>query len=41
MVSFPQKLLFEAHSHRFLTQYAKKGFWQAKGTLREGRRREK
>jgi hypothetical protein len=41
MVSSPWKLLFEAHSHEFLTQYAKKGFWQPRGTPGEGRRHEK
>jgi hypothetical protein len=28
MVSPPQKLLFEAHSHQFLTQNTREGFWQ-------------
>jgi hypothetical protein len=31
MVSPSQKLLFEAHSHQFLTQNSRKGFWQPRG----------
>jgi hypothetical protein len=41
MVSTPWKLLFEAHSHQFLTQNSMKGFWQPRGTPGEGNRREK
>jgi hypothetical protein len=41
MVFPPQKLLFEAHSHQFLTQNSRKGFWQPRGTPREGNRHDK
>jgi hypothetical protein len=41
MVSSPWKLLFEAHSHGFLTQGTKKGFWQPRGVPGDGRRCEK
>ena len=30
------KLLFEAHSHRFLTQNSKDGFWQPRGIPGDG-----
>jgi hypothetical protein len=41
MVSPPRKLLFEAHSHQFLTQNSREGFWQPKGILGEGNMHEK
>jgi hypothetical protein len=41
MVSPPQKLLLEAHSHQFLTQNSREGFWQPKGIPGEGNRHEK
>jgi hypothetical protein len=41
MVSPPRKLLFEAHSHQFLTQNTREGFWQPRGIPREGNMREK
>jgi hypothetical protein len=31
MVSPPQKLLLEAHSHQFITQNPREGFWQPRG----------
>jgi hypothetical protein len=41
MVSPPRKLLLEAHSHQFLTQNSRAGFWQARGIPGEGNRHEK
>jgi hypothetical protein len=41
MVSSPQKLFFEALFHGFPTQNTKEEFWQPRGILGEGRRREK
>jgi hypothetical protein len=41
MVSPIWKLLFEAHSHKLLTQNSREGFWQPRGILGEGNRREK
>jgi hypothetical protein len=41
MVSPPRKLLIEAHSHQFLTQNSREGFWQPRGIPREGNRHEK
>jgi hypothetical protein len=41
MVSAPWKLLIKAHSHQFLTQNSKEGFWQLKGIPEEGNMREK
>jgi hypothetical protein len=41
MVSPPWKLLFEAHSHQFLTQNSKEGSWQHRGTPGEGNKLEK
>jgi hypothetical protein len=41
MVSSPWKLLFEAHSHQFLTQNSREGFWQPRGIPRDGNGREK
>jgi hypothetical protein len=40
MVSPPQKLLLEAHSHQFLTQNSREGFWQSRGIPGEGNRHE-
>jgi hypothetical protein len=40
MVSPSQKLLFEAHSHQFLTQNSRKGFWQPRGIPGDGNGRE-
>jgi hypothetical protein len=34
MVSPPRKLLLEAHSHQFLTQNLREGFWQPRGIPR-------
>jgi hypothetical protein len=36
MVSTSRKLLFEAHSHQFLNQNPRKGFWQPRGILGDG-----
>jgi hypothetical protein len=36
MVSPLWKLLFKAHSHQFLTQNSRKGFWQPRGIPWEG-----
>jgi hypothetical protein len=36
MVSPSRKLLFEAHSHQFLTQNSRKGFWQPMGIPGDG-----
>jgi hypothetical protein len=41
MVSPPQKLLLEAHSHQCLTQNLGEGFWLPRGIPREGNKREK
>ena len=41
MVSLPWKLLLKAYSHQFLTQNSREEFWQPRGILREGNRREK
>jgi hypothetical protein len=41
MVSPPWKLFFGAHSHQFLTQNYKEGFWQPRGIPGEGNKREK
>jgi hypothetical protein len=41
MVSPPRKLLFVAHSHQFLTQNSRKGFWQPRGIPREENMHEK
>jgi hypothetical protein len=41
MVSLPRKVLLEAHSHQFLTQNSREGFWQPMGIPEEGNRREK
>jgi hypothetical protein len=41
MVFPPWKLLLEAHSHQFLTQNSREGFWQPRGIPGEGDRREK
>jgi hypothetical protein len=41
MVSPPWKLLYKAHSYQFLTQNSREGFWQPRGILEEGNRREK
>jgi hypothetical protein len=41
MVSPPQKLLFEAYSHQFLTQNSREGFWQPRGIPGEENSREK
>jgi hypothetical protein len=38
MVSPPRKLLLEAHSHQFLTQNSRKGFWQVRGIPGDGNR---
>jgi hypothetical protein len=35
------KLLFEAHSHQFLTQNSRKGLWQPNGIPRDGNGQEK
>ena len=40
IVSLPQKLL-EAHSHQFLTQNSREGFWQPRGIPGEGNNHEK
>jgi hypothetical protein len=41
MVSFSQKLLFEAHFHQFLTQNSRKGFWQPRGIPKDENGQEK
>jgi hypothetical protein len=41
MVSPSWKLLFEAHSHQFLIQNSRKGFWQPKGIPGDGNGQEK
>jgi hypothetical protein len=41
MVFPPQKLLLKVHSHQFLTQNSREGFWQPKGIPGEGNRCEK
>jgi hypothetical protein len=41
MVSLPRKHLLKAHSHQFLTQNSRVGFWQARGIPGEGNRHEK
>jgi hypothetical protein len=41
MVFPPQKLLLEAHSHQFLTQNSREGFWQLRGILGDENRCEK
>jgi hypothetical protein len=40
MVSPSQKLLLEAHSHQFLTQNSREGFWRLRGIPREGNKHE-
>jgi hypothetical protein len=41
MVFPPQKLLFKAYSHQFLTQNSREGFWQPRGIPGEGNNHEK
>jgi hypothetical protein len=41
MVFPPWKLLFEAHSHQFLTQNLKEESWQPRDTPGEGKKFEK
>jgi hypothetical protein len=41
MASPSRKLLFESHSHQFLTQNSRRGFWQPRGIPRDGDGREK
>jgi hypothetical protein len=41
IVSLSWKLLIEAHSHQFLTQNSREGFWQPRGILGEGNKCEK
>jgi hypothetical protein len=41
MVSSPQKLYLEAHSHQFLTENSREGFWQPRGIPGEGNKHEK
>jgi hypothetical protein len=41
MVSPSWKLLLEAHSHQFLIQNSREGFWEPRGIPGEGNKREK
>jgi hypothetical protein len=41
MVSPPWKLLLEVHSHQFLTQNSREGFWQPRSIPGEGHKHEK